>query len=182
MRRGAEWIVGSTLMAMAITAPGFSQGSSSVHPNAVPVTIQVVLTKGEGDKKVSSPYSLTSSSGGTTSLRIGAEVPMGRTGAGGQSSFTFQQIGTQIDSRIVPVEDGTAEGRYKVQITITKRDFYDTNSATPIPQGDPSRPVFYNFIFAGTIILRNGETAQITGTDMVSNETWRADVTLSLKR
>jgi hypothetical protein len=169
-------------MAMAIAAPGFSQGSSSAPPGAVPVTLQVVLTKGEGDKKVSSPYSLTSSSGTTTSLRIGAEVPLGTTGVGGQSSFIFQQIGTQIYFVVAPIEGGTAEGRYKVQITITKRDVYDTNSAPPIPQGDPSRPVFYNFIFAGTMILRNGETAQITATDMVSNATWRADVTLSLKR
>jgi|SRR5688572_12568795 len=181
MRRRAGWMLGSTLMALALSVPGFPQGSS--NPSAVPLTIQVVLTKGEGDKKVTSPYSLPSSSGGVTSLRIGAEVAVPTTGTGGQTPFTFQQIGTQLDFRITPVESGASsavEGRYKVQITITKREIYD--SVPPIPQIDPSRPIFYNFIFAGTLILGNGETAQIAGTDMVSDETWRADVTLSLKR
>jgi Flp pilus assembly secretin CpaC len=207
MRRHVRWILGSTLMALALTAPGlpqgppqgFPQGSSLARPSAVPVTIQIVLTKGEGDKKVSSPYSLTSSSGEVTSFRLGTEVPIPTTGAGGQTQFTFQQIGTQIDFRITPVESSASplpaqqagvqtgtgarsavEGRYKVQITITKREIYD--SVPTIPQSDPSRPIFYNFIFAGTLVLGNGETAQITGTDLVTNETWQADVTLSLKR
>jgi hypothetical protein len=176
MRNRVRRILGSALVALAATAPGFPQGSSSV-----PLTIQVVLTKGEGDKKVSLPYFLTSSSGETTSLRTGAEVPIGTTGPDGQIRFTLQQFGTQIDSRVTASE-GVAEGRYKVQITITKRDTYDANSAPSIPQGDPSRPIFYDFVFAGTLLLGNGETAQIVATDMVSNETWRADVTLSLKK
>jgi hypothetical protein len=43
-------------------------------------------------------------------------------------------------------------------------------------------PAFYNFTFAGTLILSNGGTAQISGTDMVTNETWLADVTVSVKK
>jgi Flp pilus assembly secretin CpaC len=169
MRRRAGWISGAILMALAVTAPGYPQDASHV---ATPLTIQVVLTRGEGDKKVSSPYSLTAISGQVASLRVGAEVPIGTTGG-----FTFQQIGTQIDSMVV-----AADGRYNVQITVTKRELYDVNSAPPIPQGDTSKPIFYNFVFAGTVLLRNGETAQIIGTDMINNVTWRADITLSLKK
>jgi hypothetical protein len=160
-------------VALAIAAPGLSQGSSSSRISPVPMTIQVVLTKGEGEKKVSMPYSLTTSSGEIASLRVGAEVPIGTTGG----AFTFQQFGTQIDSRVI-----AADGRYKVQITITKREVYEGTSAPQIQQGDPSQLILYNFVFAGTVLLGNGETAQISGTDLVTNETWRADVTLSLKR
>src|SRR5688572_21724218 len=105
MRRRVEWILGSALMALAVTTPGLPQGSSSAYANVVPMTLQVVLTKGEGDKKVSSPYSLIVSSGSVTSLRIGSEVPIANTGG----AFNFQQVGTQIDSRVTP-----ADGRYKV--------------------------------------------------------------------
>jgi hypothetical protein len=162
-----------------MTQPGLPQGfSSSAKP--LPATIQVVLSKGEGEKRVSLPYSLGSvSSGITSSLRIGAEVPVGTTDPNGQTRFTFQQIGTQIDYVVSAIDDSA---RYKVQITITRRDVYDGNQAYSSPQGTPSTPVFYNFIFAGTLILRDGETAQITGTDIVRNETLRADVTLSVKK
>ena len=183
MKRRIRWMLGSALMAGVMIATGFPQGfpqsSPAAYGNAVPVKIRVILTKGEGDRRVSSPYSLTISSGETTSLRIGAEVPIGITGPGGQLQFTFQQFGTQIDSRIIPAESG-GQGRYKVQITITRRDISDA-SARPTPQGAPSRPILYNFVFAGTLLLGDGETGQIIGTDMLSNETWRADVTLSLK-
>ena len=173
MRKRIGWILGSALMALAVTPPGLPQGSSSANANVVPMTIQVVLTKGEGDKKVISPYSLAVSSSQVTSLRIGTEVPIANTGG----AFTFQQVGTQIDSRVTP-----ADGRYKVQITITNRDVYDPSSGPPIPQADPTKVIFNNFIFAGTLLLGNGETAQISATDMLTNETWRADVTLSWKR
>jgi hypothetical protein len=172
MRKRSGRIVGSVLIALAMTQPGLPQGfSSSAKP--LPATIQVVLSKGEGEKRVSLPYSLGSvSSGITSSLRIGAEVPVGTTDPNGQTRFTFQQIGTQIDYVVSAIDDSA---RYKVQITITRRDVYDGSQSSPTP-------AFYNFIFAGTLILRDGETAQITGTDIVRNETLRADVTLSVKK
>ena len=187
MKRQVGWVLGAMLMVLALSARGLSQGSSPAYPNAVPVTVQIVVTKGEGEKKISTPYSLTSTSGEVTSLRLGAEVPVSTAGTGLPTSFTFQQIGTQIDFRIVPVESGagarpSADGRYKVQMTITRRDVYDRDSAPPVPQRDPSRPMFYNFTFAGTLVLGNGETAQITGSDLITGEPWRADVTLSLKK
>lgn len=187
MKRQVGWVLGSILMVLALSARGLSQGASPAYPSAVPVTLQIVVTKGEGDKKISTPYSLTSTAGEVTSLRLGAEVPVSTTGTGLPTSFTFQQIGTQIDFKVVPVESGTGSGspvggRYKVQMTITRRDVYDRDSAPPVPQRDPSRPMFHNFIFAGTLVLGNGETAQITGNDLITSEPWRADVTLSVKK
>jgi hypothetical protein len=89
-----------------------------------------------------------------------------------------QQVGIQIDSEI----KSAADGRYKVSITITVRDVYDINLARPIPQRVAGVPAFHNLTFAGTLVLRDGEAAQISGIDTFRNETLRADVTLSLKK
>jgi hypothetical protein len=106
-------------------------------------------------------------------LRSGNTVPVSN---GGQ---TFQQqVGIQIDSEV----RAEADGRYRVLITVTTRDVADGNLVARIPQKVPSIPIFHNFVFAGTLILGNGETAQISGADTIRNETWRADITLSLKR
>jgi hypothetical protein len=87
-----------------------------------------------------------------------------------------QQVGLQIDSQVM----SAGEGRYKVAVTITKREPYV--NAPAIPQRVQSVPIFRNFIFAGTLLLEDGGTAQIRGADNFENETWRADVTLSLKK
>jgi hypothetical protein len=107
-------------------------------------------------------------------LRSGSTVPVSL----GGGPTVMQQVGIQIDSEV----RSAVEGRYKVPITITKRDVYDANLARPLPQGVPSTPLFYNVTFAGTLVLGDGELAPISGVDSVRNETWRADVTLTVKK
>jgi hypothetical protein len=68
-----------------------------------------------------------------------------------------------------------------VLITITTREVYD-NPAWPVPQTTPPITSFRNFVFAGPLLLENGETAQLSGTDPTTNQRWRADVTLTLKK
>jgi acyl CoA:acetate/3-ketoacid CoA transferase alpha subunit len=87
-------------------------------------------------------------------------------------------VGIQIDADV----RSAAEGRYGVLITVFTRDTADGNLAARIPTSVPSIPIFHNFTFAGTLILANGETAQISGYDTIRNENLRADITLSLKR
>jgi len=106
-------------------------------------------------------------------FRSGNTIPISN---GGQTFM--QQVGTQINSEV----RSAGEGRYKVLITITKRDASDGSPVPPIPQKVPSIPIFHNFVFAGALILGDGETAQISGVDSIRNESWRADITLSLKR
>jgi len=151
-------------MAWTVATPGSPQ---DFRLGGTPVKLQVVITRGEGDKKIREPYSLlASSSGEVISLRIGHEVPVSTTGPNGQSRYTLQQVGTQIDVAITSIP---GDGRYKVQLTVTKRLTVDRNTA----------PTFYNFVFAGTLLLKNGETAPIIATDLVTNETWQTDLTVS---
>jgi hypothetical protein len=105
-------------------------------------------------------------------LRSGSTIPV----SNGVQTFT-QQVGFQIDSEVRSAE----AGRYRVLITITTREVYD-NPAWPVPQTTPPITSFRNFVFAGPLLLENGETAQLSGTDPTTNQRWRADVTLTLKK
>jgi hypothetical protein len=150
MRKLIGWILGSALMVLAMTAPGLPQApSSTVKPNPLPVKVQVVVTRSEGDKKVSSPYSFSiSSSGETSSLRIGTEVPVSTTGADGQTRFTLQQIGMQVDSSVTA--DG--DGRFNLKLTLTGRFFY--------PAGQ-----IRSFTSTNTFTLKDGESTKVAGSD-----------------
>jgi hypothetical protein len=112
MRRQFGRILGSAWMAVALATTGFPQASSpAAKPNALPVKVQVVFTRSEGDKKVSSPYSFViSSSGEPSSLRIGIEVP---------TSAALEQMGTQINSSVTPADDG----RFKLLLDFKGRFF-----------------------------------------------------------
>ena len=178
MRKRVGRILGSVALVMTMTLPGFPQ--QELRPGGVPVKLQVVLTRGEGDKKVRESHSVVaSSSGETTSLRVGHEVPVSTTGPNGQTLFSYQQIGTQIDATVTAI---TGAERYKVAVTVTKRKASDNNPVAGAPQGISPTPTFYSFIFAGTLLLRNGETAPIIATDLITNETRQADLTLSVEK
>ena len=124
------------------------------RPSAVPVKVQVVLTKGEGDKKVSSPYSLSaSSSGETASLRIGAEVSVGT---------ALEQIGTQIDFLV----SATPDGRFSLNLNFKGRFLS--------PEGQ-----LRGFTASNTFTLRDGESTKYTGTDDMG-AAFTLDVTLTV--
>jgi hypothetical protein len=187
MRRRMDRICWPLMMVLAVVAPALPQGAPSpVRPTALPVKVQIVLTRDGGNGKVVTPVTLfTSSSGEAASLRIGAEVPI-PSGTLGQFPYTLQQFGTQVDCTVKAVDDPEvkldADRRYKVTLTITKRDIYDEDLAALIPQKISSMSALYSFVFAGTVALRNGETAQISGADMLTNAMWQAEIALSVKK
>ena len=147
-------MLGAALIVGAITAHGFPQVlSTTPRPGAVRVKVQVVLTRGDGDKKVGSPYSLSSiSSGETATLRIGAEVPVGT---------AFEQIGTQIDFSVTT----TTDGRYQLQLDVKGRFLS--------PDGKPRDLAAQN-----TFTLRDGESTKYAGSDD-SGAAFTLDVTLT---
>jgi hypothetical protein len=150
-----RWIVGIALMVVAVNTPAHPQRSSSAaKPTPLPVKIQVVFTKGEGDKKVSSPYAFfLSSSGVAASLRVGTEVIVGT---------IPEQLGTQIDATVTPAD----EGRFNVNLNFTGR--------FPSSEGKP-----HDFAAQNTFTLRDGESTKYTGTDD-SGAAFTLDVTLTV--
>src|SRR5688500_3448686 len=84
--------------------------SQEAAARQVPLKVQIVVSRMQGNKQVSSlPYTLAVVAGDNdkTSLRMGVDVPIvqtvfGAASAGGttstpQSSFTYRSIGTNID-------------------------------------------------------------------------------------
>jgi len=144
----------------------------------IPVRLQLVLSRFQGDKKVSSmPYTLqlTVDERDITNLRMGTDVPVA-TGSGG---FNYRAVGTNIDCR---VSRGIGEGQYRAHITITDSAvrFPDKQESTPAPAGS-SAPAFRTFTANFIIVLRDGQTAQYTSaSDTASGEVLKVDATLTV--
>jgi hypothetical protein len=154
-------------------APGQAQGPTTT------VKLQVVLSRYEGDKKISSfPYTLSLVPGVAGSLRAGAEVPVATTSmgaAGSTPSYTMQQVGSQVDATVTP----TADGKYNLKLSVTDR--WSVTGAQAAPGGVPNVPSFRNMVSNSQVILSNGETMQFTSSaDKASNETFKIDVTLTV--
>jgi hypothetical protein len=161
----------------------------------VPLEVQVVISKFQGDKKVSSiPYVLTvnattgaalnSSSLERTQMTIGSEVPVPTTtftqadGKAAQPlrSFNYRNVGTTMTvAAVVPVDDP----RYELDLSIDESSVGTSVSSAPGQVGD--MPVFKSFKTRNRLILRNGQTRQFTAaTDRISGETVRIEVTLTV--
>lgn len=158
----------------------------------IPVDVEVVISRYQGDKKVSSlPYALTVNAAHyevraqhRTILRMGGQVPVpvmapalgpdGQpiTGITGGGPVQYKDIGTKIDCAARPLDDG----RFELFISVE-----DTAVATPAgttPQPG-ALPAMRTFASSNTIVLRDGQTRQFTAaSDRITGEVVRVDVTL----
>lgn len=149
---------------------------------AVPLEVQIVIARYQGEKKVSSlPYTLAvnANSGENTQLNIGGDVPIPMTtftpvGDGKPSplvSFQYKNIGTSINCRATSIDDG----RFDLRVEIDESSVY--TSADGAKTGES--PSFRSFRARNTLLLRDGQMRQYTAaTDRVSGETIRIEVTL----
>jgi len=165
----------------------------------VPVKVKIVLSKYQGDKKISSlPYELALRTDDTTSnIRMGTQVPVPGIGApippgarapdaassgkqpppapGRIGPFNYHDVGTNIDCKVRNLDTG----RYSVTITIEDTSVY---------RDDPSSqstgvPAFRSFRTLNSLILRDGQTTEFTAAaDKVSGEITKAEVTISVIR
>ena len=151
---------------------------------AVPLEVQVVISRYQGEKKVSSlPYTLAvnANSGEATQLNIGGDVPIPMTtftpaGDGKPSplvSFQYKNIGTSINCRATSIDDG----RFDLRVEIDESSVYTSGDGAKTGES----PSFRSFRTRNTLLLRDGQTRQYTAaTDRVSGETIRIEVTLRL--
>ena len=166
-----------TLAAQAQTKPAGQD--TAPGPSLVPVRLQLVLSRFQGEKKVSSmPYTLqlTVDERDMTILRMGTEVPVA-TGGGG---FNYRSVGTNIDCR---VSRGIGEGQYKVQIVVNDSSvrFPEKQESTGPTVPGSTAPAFRAFTANFIIVLRDGQTAQYTSaSDSASGEVLKVDATLTV--
>ena len=149
-------------------------------PPSTALKIQIVLSRYQGEKKISSmPYNLSAIPGRVATLRMGTRIPITMLAmtnvpkdapAGGP--IQYQDVGTNIDCTATQLEDG----RFSLSLTVDDSSVYPDDPAAP--RGNPS---FRSFRVNNALVLRNGETGQFTtATDKVTGETVKVDVTLTV--
>jgi len=175
-------------LACGVTTRAQDQPPPKAAPSVTPLRIQVVLSKYQGDKKISSmPYTLSvNSDNGRASLRMGAQVPIVSTvsqlpASDGKSVTPLQQVnyrdvGTNIDCQAHPTD---AEGHFKLDLSIEDSSVYTQEGQNAMRPGD--HPSFRSFRSTNTLLLKDGQTTQFTtATDKVSGEVVKVDVTLTI--
>lgn len=152
----------------------------------VPLEIQVVIARYQGEKRVSSmPYVLAvNANGERASLNMGADVaiPSGPIAApvdGKPSplmSYGYKNVGTNIICGATTAD----EGRFDVNISIDDSSVFMKEDGSP-STGAGNMPAFRSFKSRNTLLLRDGQARQYTAaTDRVSSETIRIEVTLRI--
>ena len=182
----------ATMVALGAAAPVWAQGTQDkpAPPPPVPVKVDVVLSRFQGEKKMSSrPFVLMPTadrSGSYTSLRVGVDVPVGvttttRPAEGGREGVTttqpsYQKVGTNIDCRVTLL----GEGRFSVMVNVTDSSIF--NPDAPGSMGKPSdNAAFRTFQASNTLTMRDGQTMLLTtATDAVTGDILKIEVTFSV--
>jgi type II secretory pathway component GspD/PulD (secretin) len=186
-------VVAIVLMCSGESSVAQEQPQASAAPvtparSVTPLKVQVVLSKFQGEKKVSSmPYVLSlSTNGGRVSLRMGGQVPIvtalgtpGPVGSTPVTSVNYRDIGTSIDCSAAMLDGG----RYSVNIGLEDSSVYSENlEHSGLTKASTSEhPSFNTFKVNETVILRDGESSQFTAaTDKVTGQVIKVDVTLTV--
>jgi hypothetical protein len=141
-----------------------------------PLKLQFVLSKYQGEKKISSiPYmvSVNANQGRPTSLRMGGNVPIPAAGSNGQ--LVYREFGTNID---VSVFSQTGQ-LFRVELTLEESSVYmGEKSLTPVTSTAPS---FRSFKLTNNVVLKDGQTTQVTSAaDPLTGDIVRIDLTLTV--
>jgi hypothetical protein len=167
-------------------------GQATPTPPGVVLKLQITVSRYMGTNKVSSqPYMLSLVPNESGNIRLGVEVPVpaaytnpntssnAGAAANPQPSYTFQQVGTQIDGNAAPQPDG----RYKLRLTVTERSALPAAQATEQGARVANVPSFRNVVFGSTIYLGDGQSTQFSSaTDKVSGEVFKVDVSLAVEK
>lgn len=155
---------------------------------ASPVTAlmaEITISRHKGDTVVSSvPYAIgVLPDNSRATLRVGGQVPVPTgvfiKGADGKepssSSFSYRNIGTDIDVQASPAQDG----RYRLGITIDESSVYPQGGAAgPEPV---TAPAFRSFRTSNMVMLKHGQRIEyVAATDRISGEVTRIAVRLTV--
>jgi hypothetical protein len=156
-----------------------AQVQAAASMAAVSLKIQVVLSRYQGDKKISSfPYtfSVTANDRSGAELRMGSQIPVVVTFSGTPTT-SFKDVGTFIRCQAYSSE----ADRFKLDLSISDSSVYEdaakTNASPQLGALQPLRTFSSN----NTLILRDGQSSQFTtATDRITGEVTKADVTLTV--
>ncbi len=179
---------------LAAAAPGAAQsgaepepgprGSAQVRqePVAVPIQLQVVIARYQGNKRVGSlPYVLSLSGGDARAnarMRMNAQVltrsadvttPNPETKEFTPAPF-YRDLGTSIDVQGAP----STKDRFGFALTVSESSFYP-------PEAKLGQGAIRSFQAANVVHLKDGETSEFTAaTDPLTGEVVKVEVTLTV--
>jgi len=158
-------------------------------PPVVPLKVQIVISRYQGEKKVSSlPYTLAVNADlNKTSLRLGSQVPVVTTSftqgnaekkdVNPLQSYTYREVGTNIDCSVHTLPDG----RFQLDIVLDDSSVYSTDRTERTPVLIGNVPSFVSFRSTNSVILKDGQSMQYTtATDKTTGEVTKVDVTLTV--
>jgi type II secretory pathway component GspD/PulD (secretin) len=155
---------------------------STANKAPLPLKVQVVISRYEGEKKISSmPYMLSVNAGRNASLRMGTRVPIlstsytpiatGGAGVNPLTSYQYQDVGTNIDCTTGLLDDG----RFRLDLSIEDSSVEEPSR----PTGD--RPALRSFRVTNSLVVKDGQTAQFTtAVDKITGVVTKVDVMLSV--
>ena len=172
-----------------------SQSGERLAQN-IPLEIQVVISRYQGDKRISSlPYVLSLKSAPLSQrrgdygamLRLGSRVPIRSQmftppPADGKpvtplTQVNYENVGTNIDVGATALENG----RFEVTITINESSVVTDAQDLKATPGSDSYPVFRSYQSTNTLFVKEGATTQFTAaSDRVSGEVVRVEVKLTV--
>ena len=181
-----KWSAAFIFLVLAVGIAG-AEEEKAEKPRRVPIPLklQVVFTRYQGEKKVSSvPYVLSvSADDRSAKVRMGIKVPIRVQGS--QGTVSYQDVGNNLDCGA----ESLVDGRFKVACSFEQSSVYTAqheNRAAGSPGGDISRedePLIRAFRSDASLVLRDGQSAQYTSaTDPVSGEVLKIDITLNVLR
>jgi len=188
VKRMIGFLILSSLLVPASIVPAAAGEPQSPPPGDTPLKVQIVVSRFQGEKKISSiPYTLAVVGGAkseATRLRMGVDVPVPQTvigeGSAVKSSYTYRSVGTSIDCSARPQSDGVFLVDLAVSDTAVFMPDARADSGTPTSRV-AGVPAFRTFTSNFNLLLKDGQVAQHTAaTDPVSGEVLRIDVTLTV--
>jgi hypothetical protein len=171
-----------TAAALLILAAAITTTAQTPPPAKpmIPLKVQVVIARYEGDKKVSSlPYTLSvTANADRVSLRMGSQIPVPtfapNPAPNGPSvqSYQYMNVGTNIDSSATTTDDG----RFRVFVGIQDSSVVERRNPMEVP-------TLRNFSIENSVTLRDGQTTQFTSAaDKTTGEVVKVDVTLTVEK
>jgi type II secretory pathway component GspD/PulD (secretin) len=172
--------------AVALTGIAHAQDKNTEPAKAtvtIPLRVQVVIARYEGDKKVSSmPYTLSVNAGRGANLRMGVMVPIASTsytpiatggpGVNPLTAYQYKDVGTNIDCSTFALDDG----RFRLELTVEDSSVDEPARSTPA-----DHPAFRSFRATNSLVLKDGQTAQFTtAVDKISGVVTKVDVSLTV--
>ena len=185
MSRHIQTMAGILAAVVMLSGVAMAQAPGAASPppresSAVPLKLLVVLSKYQGEKKITTlPYTLSLvSNGARVSLRMGGEVPV-LTGAPTAAvvTYNYRNVGTSIDCSASSLEGG----RFSVNIVLDDSSVYAEGESSGGLAKAGDQPSFNTFRATETVILKDGQSSQYTtAADKITGQVVKVDLTLTV--